>query len=67
MDEKKTDELMEELLKQPKRVEVDGQSVENQSDADLIQIDRYRASKKALASGHCPLRITKMAGGGAWG
>lgn len=66
MEQSKIDEAMENLLLQPKVVEVDGQRVENQSVSDLVQVDRYLASKKATRSGRCPLRITKMAAGGAW-
>ena len=55
---------MEKLLLQPKEVEVDGQRVANQSVADLIQVDRYLASKKAVRGRRCPLQITRMASGG---
>ena len=65
MDTSKIDEAMERLLLQPKTVEVDGQKVENQSVGDLIKADLYLASKAAMRSRHSPLRITKMAAGGA--
>jgi hypothetical protein len=64
MEQSKVDEAMEKLLLQPKVMEVDGQRVENHSIADLIQVDRYLASKKAVRGKRCPLRITKMAAGG---
>jgi hypothetical protein len=67
MEQAKVDEAMEKLLLQPKAVEVDGQRVENHSPSDLIEVDRYLASKKALRSGRCPLRFTRMASGGAIG
>jgi len=64
MDQKKVDEAMDKMLLQPKVVEVDGQRVENHSVADLIQVDRYLASKNAVRGKRCPLRITRMASGG---
>ena len=64
MEQSKVDEAMEKLLLQPKVMEVDGQRVENHSVADLIEVDRDLASKKATRGRRCPLRITKMASGG---
>ena len=55
---------MERLLLSPKRVEVDGQSVENHSAADLVTLLNYYASKVALKGKRLPIRITKMAAGG---
>lgn len=65
MDEKKLDELTEKMLTQPKVVEVDGQRVENHSVSDLIEVAKFLASKNATRKRRCPLRITKMASGGA--
>ena len=65
MDEKKLEELTERMLAQPKAVEVDGQRVENHSPKDLIELDRYLAAKKAARARRSPLRITRMAAGGA--
>ena len=65
MDEKKLDELTEKMLTQPKVVEVDGQRVENHSVGDLIEVAKFLASKNATRKRRCPLRITKMASGGA--
>ena len=48
MDDKKLEELTEQMLAQPKVVEVDGQRVENQSVGDLIKVASYFASKRAL-------------------
>lgn len=57
---------MENLLLSPKKVEVDGQVVENHSATDLIKLLNYYASKDALKAKRLPIRITKMvAGGGA--
>jgi hypothetical protein len=65
MDEKKLDELTEKMLTQPKVVEVDGQRVENHSVGDLIEVAKFLASKNAMSKRRCPLRVTKMASGGA--
>ena len=65
MDDRKLEELTEQMLAQPKVVEVDGQRVENQSVGDLIKVASYFASKRATRGRRCPLRITKMASGGA--
>ena len=65
MDDKKLEEMTEKMLAQPKVVEVDGQRVENQSVGDLLKVARYFASKEAVSGRRCPLRIAKMAAGGA--
>lgn len=65
MDEKTLDEMTEKLLTQPKVVEVDGQRVENHSVGDLIEVAKFLASKNATRRRKCPLRVTKMASGGA--
>ncbi|MBQ3807124.1 MAG: hypothetical protein II840_04130 [Kiritimatiellae bacterium] len=64
MDQSKIEEIMENLLLSPKKVEVDGQVVENHSAADLIKLLNYYASKDALKGKRLPIRITKMAAGG---
>ena len=64
MDQSKIEEIMENLLLSPKKVEVDGQVVENHSAADLIKLLNYYASKDALKRKRLPIRITKMAAGG---
>ena len=65
MDDKKLEELTEQMLAQPKVVEVDGQRVENQSVGDLLKVASYFANKQATSGRKCPLRITKMKSGGA--
>ena len=65
MDQSKIEEAMENLLTSPKEVEVDGQRVTNQSMADIIKAANYLASKNALKGRKLPIRITKMASGGA--
>ena len=47
MDDKKLEELTEQMLAQPRVVEVDGQRVENQSLGDLLKVASYFASKRA--------------------
>ena len=65
MEDKKLEELAEKMLAQPKAVEVDGQRVENQSVGELLKVAKYFASKSAVSGRRSPLRITKMAAGGA--
>ena len=65
MEDGKLEELAEKMLAQPKEVEVDGQRVQNQSVGDLLKVASYFASKRATSGRRCPLRITKMAAGGA--
>ena len=64
MDQSKIEEIMENLLLSPKKVEVDGQTVENHSAGDLIKLLNYYASKDALKGRRLPIRITKMVSGG---
>ena len=59
------EEIAKNLLLSPKKVEVDGQRVTNQSMADIIKAANYLASKNALKGRNLPIRITKMASGGA--
>ena len=49
----------------PKSAEVDGQKVEQHSLPDLIEADRYLASKKAAKSRTCGLKFAKMSHSGA--
>ena len=65
MEDSKLAELAEKMLAQPKEVEVDGQRVENQSVGDLLKVASYFAATQATSGHRCPLRITKMAAGGA--
>lgn len=59
------DKIIEQLLTQPKVVEVDGQRVENQSVGDLIKAAKFLAAKEATNGRRCPLKVTKMVAGGA--
>ena len=65
MDQSKIEEIAENLLLSPRKVEVDGQVVENHSAADAIKLLNYYASRDALKGRRLPIRITKMASGGA--
>lgn len=49
----------------PKKVDIDGQVVEQHSLSDLIELDKYLSAKKAVKSRHGGLRISKMRHGGA--
>ena len=64
MDQSKIEEIAENLLLSPKKVEVDGQVVENHSAADAIKLLNYYASRDALKKRRLPIRIDKMAAGG---
>ena len=60
-----TEDALESAMRQPKTIEVDGQKVENRDVSDLIEADRYLASKKATRGRRCPVRLTRMIAGGA--
>ena len=59
------EEIAKNLLLSPRKVEVDGQVVENHSAADAIKLLNYYASRDALKKRRLPIRIDKMAAGGA--
>ena len=65
MERSEMEEIAKNLLLSPKKVEVDGQVVENHSAADAIKLLNYYASRDALKGRRLPIRITKMASGGA--
>ena len=65
MDQSKIEEIAENLLLSPKKVEVDGQVVENHSAADAIKLLNYYASRDVMKKRRLPIRIDKMAAGGA--
>ena len=65
MEDSKLGGLEEKMRAQTKEVEVYGQRVENQAGGDLLKVAGYFASKRATSGHRCPLRITKMAAGGA--
>ena len=49
----------------PKSAQVDGQRVEQHSLSDLVQADRYLASKRAKHGRYGGLRFTRMSHSGA--
>jgi len=55
---------LEKALAAPKTVESDGQRVESHSLSEIVEAERYLASKKATSGGRCPLRFCRMASGG---
>ena len=59
------EEALAKALSGPKSAEVDGQKVEQHSLPDLIEADRYLASKKAAKSRACGLKFAKMSHSGA--
>lgn len=59
------DESLEQRLKQPKKVEVDGQKVEQHSLPDVAAFDRYLSAKKAVKRRGSGLKITKLEASGA--
>ena len=65
MEQSEMEEIAKNLLLSQKKVEVDGQVVENHSAADAIKLLNYYASRDALKGRKLPIRITKMASGGA--
>ena len=65
MERSEMEEIAKNLLLSPKKVEVNGQVVENHSAADAIKLLNYYASRDALKGRKLPIRITKMASGGA--
>lgn len=56
------EEAVEAASLAPKKVAVDGQSVEEHSIKDLIEADRYLSAKRSTAAGgsHRGLRFTKL-------
>ena len=65
MEQSEIEEIAKNLLLSPRKVEVDGQVVENHSAADAIKLLNYYASRDALKKRRLPIRIDKMAAGGA--
>ena len=56
---------LEEKLNQPKKVEIDGQKVEQYDLSDVIEFDRYLESKMAVKRRGSGLRISKLEASGA--
>ena len=56
---------IEDAAENPKKVDVDGTSVEAHSIPDLIEADKYLAGKTGAGKAHRGLRITKLIPGDA--
>ena len=59
------DEAIVRSASGPKSAQVDGQRVEQHSLSDLVQADRYLASKRAKHGRYGGLRFTRMSHSGA--
>lgn len=57
------DDILVELANSPASGSVDGQSFSSHNIKDLIALDRYLSSKKALSEGKAGIRIMKLKGG----
>lgn len=55
--------VIREVASSPASGSVDGQSFSNHNLKDLMELDRYLASKKALNNGKSGIRFTKLSGG----
>ena len=58
-------EAIEENAKGPKKVTVDGQTVEQHSIKEQIEADNHTAAKTATSKSHFGLRMTKLVPPGA--
>jgi hypothetical protein len=59
------EELIQRNASGPKSAQVDGQRVEQHALTDIIQADKYLASKKAAKSRTGGLKFTKLSHSGA--
>lgn len=64
MPKQNTTDNLQQAMMQPKRVEVDGKTVEQHNLSDMIAMDKYVESKKALKRRGLGIRFTKMESGG---
>lgn len=53
-------EQLEEKLNQPKKVEIDGQKMENHDLSEISDFDRYIESKKAVKRRGSGLKFSKL-------
>ena len=65
MPEQDLGKIIEEAAESPKSAEIDGQKAESRPLPELIEADRYLASKKAMSGKGCGIKITKMSSSGA--
>lgn len=59
------DKIIEENLSNPLSVSIDGQTVQQQNLKDLIEADKYLASKKASKSNKIGIRFFRTILGGS--
>ena len=68
-EEKNTKESLDDAIRRaaggPKSAQVDGQRVEQHPLSDLVQADRYLASKRAARGRYGGVRFTRMSHSGA--
>lgn len=60
-----TTELLQQLLSQPQKVEVDGKQVWNHELDHVVELDEYIQKKRAMKNRGCGIRFTKLEAGGA--
>ncbi len=65
MPERDLEKAIKDAAESPKSVEIDGQSAEGRPITELIEADRYLASKRAMKSRKGGIRIAKMSSSGA--
>lgn len=65
MPDDKNTELLENAMTQPKKVIVDDKTVEQHSLEDMIALDKYIETKKAMRKRSLGIRFAKMQAGGA--
>jgi hypothetical protein len=58
-------ENLEKKAIAPKKIEIDGQVVENHSLSDLAEFDKYLEAKKAIKRKTSGIKFTKMMSSGA--
>lgn len=65
MPEQNNTEVLENAMTQPKKVIVDDKTVEQHSLEDMIALDKYIETKKAIRKRSLGIRFAKMQAGGA--
>lgn len=65
MTKEEYEQKLQDLMLQPKEVEIDDKTVKQHDLSEVIEFDKYLASKKAFSKRHSGLKITKMESGHA--
>ena len=63
MPELDMEKLLQDVAEAPASGSVDGQAFSTHKINDLIALDRYLATKKAMSKGKSGIRIMKLSGG----